>query len=94
MDKTGYQDQFYPALLAAIKNGEYENARALFNCSTNREIIYPDQISTLYYAIATSNMKNVHPQFYYQMSAFLSIYTDALKGALAFNDYYISCFKR
>lgn len=90
MNKAGQSDQLYSSLITLLNAKEYENAYILFNSGYKYAMLYPDQIPQLRAAIEFSNLFSVNRLFYDQINAMLSIYSDALKGTLVLNDYYIN----
>lgn len=93
MDRAGQSDQLYSSLITLINAREYEKAYTLFNSRTTKTMLYPEQIPALYAAINNSNLSATNRPFYDQISALISIYSDALKGTLAANEYVDYVFK-
>lgn len=94
MNKTGGPDDLYSSIINLINTREYEKAQQLFNSRNANDMLFPNQIPALSSAINSGSMNTESPSFYYQISVFLSIYCDALKGTLASNDYINSFHKR
>lgn len=94
MNKTDQPDQFYSSLLQLISAGDYDRAYQIFNSRTKSDMIYPYQIVSLRDALnAKGSYLNDHP-FYKQMTIFLSIYSDVLRGSLLLNEYVSAAFKK
>lgn len=94
MNKADRSDQFYSSLLQLINARDYDKAYQMFNSRSQGDMIYPHQIASLRAAIDASGLYlNSHP-FYKQITAFLSIYSDALRGSLASNEYVDAAFKK
>lgn len=94
MNKANQSDQLYSSLLQLISVGDYDRAYQIFNSRTQSDVIYPYQIGSLRAALdAKGSYLNDHP-FYKQMTAFLSIYSDAFRGSLLLNEYVNAPFKK
>lgn len=94
MNNADQSDWFYSSLLQLISAGDYDRAYQVFNSRTQSDMIYPYQIASLRAALdANGSYLNNHP-FYKQMIAFLSIYSDVLRGSLSLNEYVNAAFKK